>query len=166
MCFEISTLLITSMGMFTKLLFLFLFCLLATSLCGCEVFLTRRPIQPTPNFQKRRICWGQNLGRMVAWNDLGSDIKADSQVQKGLPINLKEWRTIEEEWSEWRSRTYSKPICLLSRIDPSGFMRERWTLHYAKGQSGQSDSFWRIHQSAALCCLLFFFFAIGEYILI
>ena len=31
---------------------------------------------------------------------------------KGLPVNFKEWRAIAEDWSEWRSRTYSKPMPL------------------------------------------------------
>ena len=29
---------------------------------------------------------------------------------KGLPVNFKEWRAIAEDRSEWRSRTYSKPM--------------------------------------------------------
>jgi hypothetical protein len=29
---------------------------------------------------------------------------------KELPINFKERRAIAEDWMEWRSRTYSKPI--------------------------------------------------------
>jgi len=29
---------------------------------------------------------------------------------KGLPANFKEWRAIAEDRSEWRSRTYSKPM--------------------------------------------------------
>ena len=29
---------------------------------------------------------------------------------KGLPAKFKEWRAIAEDRSEWRSRTYSKPI--------------------------------------------------------
>jgi len=29
---------------------------------------------------------------------------------KGLPVNFKEWRVIAEDRSEWRSRTYSKPM--------------------------------------------------------
>jgi len=27
----------------------------------------------------------------------------------GLPVNLKEWRAIAEDWSEWRLRTHSEP---------------------------------------------------------
>jgi len=29
---------------------------------------------------------------------------------EGLPVNFKEWRAIAEDRSEWRSRTYSKPV--------------------------------------------------------
>ena len=47
---------------------------------------------------------------------------------KRLPVNFKEWRAIAEDRSEWRSRTYSKPISP-SRIDPTGSR-----LHYPRGQ--------------------------------
>jgi hypothetical protein len=43
---------------------------------------------------------------------------------KGLPANSKEWRAIAEDRSEWRSRTYSKPM-------PPGFMRVRVKMDFA-----------------------------------
>jgi hypothetical protein len=41
---------------------------------------------------------------------MGSDIKEGSKVQRALPVNFKEWRAKAEDRSEWRSRTYSKPM--------------------------------------------------------
>ena len=50
---------------------------------------------------------------------------------KGLPVNFKEWGAIAEDRSEWRSRTYSKPMPP-SRIDPTGFMRVKMNIALRK----------------------------------
>ena len=55
--------------------------------------------------------------------------------RKGLPANFKEWRVIAEDRSEWRSRTYSKPMSPSENLSYAGFMRvkmkialRKWTL--------------------------------------
>ena len=70
---------------------------------------------------------------------------------KGLPVNFKEWRTIAEDRTEWRSWTYSKPM-------PSS---ENWS--YRDHESKDEHCITQKDTQYTICCC---FFAIGEYILI
>jgi hypothetical protein len=56
---------------------------------------------------------------------MGSDIIEGFKVQRtsGQPVNFKEWLAIAEDRPEWKSRAYTRNLCLLPSFGPSGFMR-------------------------------------------
>ena len=120
--------------------------------------MTRAPRQLLPGWVAHsrpngcpEVTWGRTLKKALKC--------------KGLPVNFKEWRAVAEDRSEWRSRTYSKP--LPPSENSSYRVHESKDEHCITQKDTQprqtcSGGFIKTQLYAICCC----FFAIGEYNLI